>query len=194
MKFHFRKQTVTENKAYKYLIYQKAAQINYGNFLELLHADPQFQDFFIDLLSEIPFRAYHWETPAVTTTTKNQPFEFVASRTPHIDLPPNPGAFRQYFTPNRKIAVFDNLGKDAKLIAPTPENEKRNYSHIGIFTEEAPKSTQVVLWKTVAEVTTKQISKQPLWLNTAGGGVPWLHVRLDSKPKYYRHQPYTVIG
>lgn len=193
MKFDFQKRTVTENKGYKYLIYQEAAQITYGNFLELLHADPQFQNFFIDLLSEIPFWAYHWETPAVTASTTNQPFEFVVSHTPHIDLPPDPGAFRQYFSPNKEVAVFDNLGGDAKLIAPTPENEQHNYAHIGVFTEEAPKSKQVALWETVAEVTAKQISEQTLWLNTAGGGVPWLHVRLDSKPKYYRHQPYIVI-
>ncbi|MGI9175867.1 MAG: DUF6940 family protein [Rhodothermales bacterium] len=24
-----------------------------------------------------------------------------------------------------------------------------------------------------------------MWLSTAGGGVSWLHVRLDSRPKYY---------
>lgn len=147
MTFHFQKQIVTENKAYKYLIYKNGTQITYGDFFELLHGKPQFQGFFIHLLSEIPFRAYHWETPAVTTSTKNQPFEFVVSRTPHIDLPPDPGAFRQYFTPDKEIAVFDNLGGDAKLIAPTPKNGQRNYSHIGVFADEAPKSTQVALWK-----------------------------------------------
>ena len=31
----------------------------------------------------------------------------------------------------------------------------------------------------------------PTWVSTAGGGVAWLHVRLDSAPKYYTHRPYT---
>lgn len=30
----------------------------------------------------------------------------------------------------------------------------------------------------------------PIWLNTAGGGVAWLHIRLDHRPKYYRYLPY----
>ncbi|MBX3248007.1 MAG: hypothetical protein KF901_12575 [Myxococcales bacterium] len=29
-----------------------------------------------------------------------------------------------------------------------------------------------------------------VWLSTAGLGVDWLHVRLDARPKYYRHAPY----
>jgi hypothetical protein len=30
-----------------------------------------------------------------------------------------------------------------------------------------------------------------MWLSTSGLGVAWLHIRLDSTPKYYQHQPYT---
>jgi len=33
----------------------------------------------------------------------------------------------------------------------------------------------------------------PTWLSTAGGGVAWLHVRLDTRPKYYRYNPYRAI-
>ena len=29
-----------------------------------------------------------------------------------------------------------------------------------------------------------------LWLSTAGLGVYWLHLRLDTRPKYYSFQPY----
>ena len=35
-----------------------------------------------------------------------------------------------------------------------------------------------------------RIGIQPIWLSTAGMGVPWLHVRLDSRPKYYAFGPY----
>ena len=31
---------------------------------------------------------------------------------------------------------------------------------------------------------------QPTWLSTEGSGVPWLHVRLDSYPKYYHTDAY----
>ncbi len=36
----------------------------------------------------------------------------------------------------------------------------------------------------------KRVSDKPVWLSTAGGGVPWLHVRLDNRPKYYSYRPY----
>ena len=28
------------------------------------------------------------------------------------------------------------------------------------------------------------------WLSTEGSGVPWLHVRMDSSPKYYHYDAY----
>lgn len=30
----------------------------------------------------------------------------------------------------------------------------------------------------------------PIWLSTSGLGVYWLHVRLDTRPKYYNHDEY----
>jgi hypothetical protein len=32
------------------------------------------------------------------------------------------------------------------------------------------------------------------WLSTAGMGVPWLHVRLDDRPKDYGHRPYRNLN
>jgi hypothetical protein len=29
------------------------------------------------------------------------------------------------------------------------------------------------------------------WISTSGLGVPWVHVRLDSYPKYYQYRPYA---
>ncbi|WP_391540805.1 DUF6940 family protein [Halomicronema hongdechloris] len=31
---------------------------------------------------------------------------------------------------------------------------------------------------------------RPRWVNASGLGVAWLHVRLDTRPKYYQHEPY----
>ena len=36
-----------------------------------------------------------------------------------------------------------------------------------------------------------RLGGKPVWLSTAGLGVGWLHVRLDDRPKYYRHAPYV---
>merc|ERR1711957_1156939 len=34
-------------------------------------------------------------------------------------------------------------------------------------------------------------SKTPVWVSTAGSGVSWLSIRLDSRPKYYHHSAYN---
>ncbi len=189
--FTFRKTLIADGRSYKYQLFDDKNKLTYATFLKLLKNENRFCLFFIDLLAEVPFRAYHWETPPITTDTSNQLFEFVITRSPGIDLPSDPGPFRQYFDSNKDTAVFDNLGGDAKLIAPTPASEPLNYSHIGVFTKEAPKDQQLAFWQAVAKETSNRISDKPIWLNTAGGGVAWLHVRLDTKPKYYLHQPYT---
>ena len=55
-------------------------------------------------------------------------------------------------------------------------------------------SQQHELWALVAQSLRKRArghdARQPTWLSTEGSGVPWLHVRLDDRPKYYHHAPY----
>ena len=48
------------------------------------------------------------------------------------------------------------------------------------------------LWRAEGEeVSTHMLLEtSPLWVSTAGLGAPWLHVRLDSRPKYYRFSSY----
>lgn len=191
--YQSQKEILVDGKSHKFILYEQDEQLRYRDFIILLQDDEEFRSFFINLLSDISFHAYHWETPPVTSDSTDQLFEFVISNSPGIDLAPDPGPFRQYFDDTNEgyeIVVFNNLGNDAKLIAPTPKGGRYNYSHIGVFTESAPMEQQKVLWQTVGQVTEELISDQQLWLNTAGGGVAWLHVRLDSRPKYYRHRPY----
>ncbi len=190
--YSYQNNTIHEGQSIKYVIRQGDRQINFSDFLLLLQQDRSFRAFFIELLSDVPFRAYQWETPPLTKAKVGRPFEFVVYNSPHIDLTPDPGPFRSYFDVSEEsIAVFNNLGNDAKLIAPVPHQEELNYSHIGVFTKQAPPKQQHKLWQRVGKEVRESLSDESLWLNTAGGGVAWLHVRLDSRPKYYRHRPYT---
>ncbi len=187
------KHTLKDGRAMKYQLKQDGGKLSYGEFLSLLVGDEEFRSFFIWILSDVPFKAYHWETPPARVNSMDQPFEFVVTDSPGMDLWPHPGPFRQYFNnkySDNHVAVFNNLGNDAKLIAPEPVEQGANYSHIGVFIREAPAEQQHALWKRVGQVTREQVSNYPLWLNTAGGGVAWLHVRLDSSPKYYLHNEY----
>lgn len=191
--FRYKKNSLSK-KAVKFFLYKQTLPLNFVDFLTFLQGNEQFRSFFIELIESISFRAYHWEVPSVTVDNLEQPFEFTVTRMPGIDLPPDPAPFSQYFCPTyseNDTSVFSNLGGDATLIAPHPVNRQLNYSHIGVFTAEAPKHQQHNLWQTVGKATVTRISDRTLWLNTAGGGVSWLHIRLDTRPKYYAHQPYV---
>jgi hypothetical protein len=88
------------------------------------------------------------------------------------------------------IAAFENLGGDAFLVAPCPLGPETDYAHIAAFTRGAPAAQQHALWRRVGESVARHVSTRPLWVSTSGLGVIWLHVRLDSRPKYYSYEPY----
>ena len=48
-------------------------------------------------------------------------------------------------------------------------------------------------WQTVGrEMRSRLINEKEknVWMSTCGGAVSWLHMRLDSTPKYYSFMPY----
>ncbi|MFE4105063.1 DUF6940 family protein, partial [Almyronema epifaneia] len=60
----------------------------------------------------------------------------------------------------------------------------------------APTQQVHALWATVGRRASQLLNeqgRQPLWISTSGLGVYWLHVRLDTFPKYYRHLPYQAM-
>jgi hypothetical protein len=192
--YQFKKNPLQRSKSIKYVLHDDENKLTYAHFINLLHDDKSFRSFFIDLLSDVPFHAYQWETPPVTRDTLDQRFAFVVTNSPGINLPPDAEPFASYLNEaDNEPAVFDNLGKDATLIVPALPDEDLNYSHLGVFMKYAPEEQQQIFWQTVGGVTKQHITDEPLWLNTAGGGVAWLHIRLDSRPKYYRHQAYITI-
>ena len=103
---------------------------------------------------------------------------------------PDAAAFAEHFERGGEIVVFDNLGGDATLVVPAPRAQPQCYTHLAAFVRAAPAAQVRALWRAVASATIAAIGDRPRWLSTAGLGVFWLHVRLDSRPKYYRHDPY----
>ncbi len=76
------------------------------------------------------------------------------------------------------------------MIVPTPVGEESIYNHLASFVRSAPKKQTLEFWKKVGEEYDKKIGQETKWLSTAGLGVYWLHVRIDSRPKYYRFKKY----
>lgn len=153
--------------------------------------DAGFRAWFNALLADVPYTEFRWETPAVTAATLARPFECVVLDAPGLARRPDPAAFADHFPGAvAGVAVFPNLGGDATLIAPCPLADSSAYGHLAAFVRLAPEAQRDALWRAVGEVMTRRAGAEPIWLSTAGAGVPWLHVRLDDRPKYYGHAPY----
>ena len=107
----------------------------------------------------------------------------------------DPHTFRDQFkeAQEKDVISFTNLGGDATLLVPTPRTEVDAYGHLAAFVRKAPPSQVDSMWKIIGATVEAAISGRPIWLSTAGGGVAWLHVRIDSSPKYYSHAAYRKL-
>ena len=79
------------------------------------------------------------------------------------------------------------------MVLPSPLGEDSAYSHLLAFLRTTPREQLHDFWRTIGESAIERLGDKPLWLNTAGGGVAWLHVRLDDRPKYYVYGPYREV-
>jgi hypothetical protein len=172
--------------------------VSYAEIIERWQCDGDFRDFFIRLLAEDHYDAYFWETPPITGKTSTRTFEFVLVESPNlVRLKPDPSAFAQHFEAanvETGVASFRNLGGDALLVAPSPQTSLVAYPHLAAFARAAPASQQHAFWSAVGTSAAGSLSDRPLWLSTCGLGVAWLHVRLDTSPKYYTFQPYRTMA
>ena len=135
--------------------------------------------------------AIFWEHPKVAASTRDTPYECVLVPSSNLArLRPNPNPFREQMFGVKYTTVFDNLGGDARMIVPTGNDGEKGYAHLMDFVRTASSAELHHFWKTVAEELNQLILYRPVYLNTHGLGVSWLHVRLDSRPKYYSFRAY----
>ena len=187
-----RSKQLSDGRVIKFAIENDSSPVSYAEVVQLWQYDSGFRTFFTDLLLSSSFRAFRWETPPVTSATADQPFEFVLIDSPEISLDPDPAAFADQFVKQSSggVVEFANLGGDAILIAPCPDDHLSDYGHFASYLRNSAEPQQHLLWKSVAAAMRRRIGSRPVWLSTAGGGVAWLHMRLDNQPKYYCYTPY----
>lgn len=158
---------------------------------EALAGDPEFAAWYTRLLCEVPYEAWFWEHPPLTVGRMGAAAELVLLDAPALARArPNPRPFRRYFAAGDDVAVFENLGRDALLVAPAPIEPQRCCAHLAAFLRQAPAAAVDSLWRVTARTVLERVGERPLWLSTSGLGVAWVHIRLDSFPKYYQHAPY----
>lgn len=139
--------------------------------------------------------AIRWETLPITRQTVGRKFEFVVVNDRFLGADPEPSVFRSYFQVlplEVMVVVVPNLRKTAKLIVPRECTSQGTYVHLKAFLAGAPREQVYQLWRCVAETTKQELSDRRLWVSTAGGGVSWLHVRIEREPKYYSYRPYAM--
>jgi len=176
------------------------SSLSYLKFLNGIQNDEQVLKEFIDILRESSFSAYFFETPKVTHETLGSTnFEFVLAKAERLEsVEAEEETFRDHFgscEENELVTNFENLGRDAMLVVPCPSNEnKQIYSSIAPFMRAASADQIEQFWKTSARTLKEHLKKKgeknPTWMSTSGLGVYWLHLRLDSRPKYYTFNPY----
>jgi len=193
--FEHQQEILNPEQALRYRLMRDGVTLSYAAVLEMWETDEVFRRFFVSLLAAAPFTAYRWETPAITAKTIDRPFEFVLLNSPRLARAPEKNAFAEHFTSDdvqQGIVVFASLGKDALLVAPSPRGADDVYVHLASFLRGAPQSQREALWQVVGQTVRDQLTDRPTWLSTAGAGVAWLHVRLDSRPQYYGHSAYKA--
>jgi hypothetical protein len=190
----FHSEQLPQGRGVRLTIQTDAKRATFADFLRGLKDDATFRAQLTGQLAGVPFGAFRWETPAVTTATLGQAMEFVVLDSPGLVRQPEPEAFAEHFSAAAAngVVTFANLGGDAVLVVPTPLGPPSAYGHLAAFVREAPEPQRDALWQAVGQAMARRVSTKPVWLSTAGAGVSWLHVRLDDRPKYYGHAPYRA--
>lgn len=174
---------------------QQACPLSYAEVIELWIDSPDFCRYFSGQLADTSMAAFFWETPPVTRKSIDRRFECVLIDAPSLyTASPQPQAFAEHFgncSQSRAAVSFSNLGNDAMLVSPCPSVPATACVHLAQFLRHAGDAEKVAFWRQVGMTVRERLGEQPLWLSTCGSGVYWLHVRLDSTPKYYRYSSYV---
>ncbi|KAL7533202.1 hypothetical protein ACHAWF_004375 [Thalassiosira exigua] len=177
-----------------------------------------------DLVAASPFASVLFETPGTNWVTSGKvQFEFALVNEPTLarfaESDPDRYAFEEHFRRCRggsavgggwgnkedgeeeAACAFDNLGKDARLVAPLPLPGigHRAYAHLASFVRGAPRSQVAEFWRRGAHEYLETLKSKEggggggakTWFSTNGMGVAWLHLRLDARPKYYSYGPFA---
>ena len=158
-------------------------------------SDPALKKLLSSAILEGP-DAIYWEARPVHPDDQDQPFACMVLDAPELsriraDGSPFRGPLGGARAP--EVRRFPNLGGDAELVVPAPG--EADYPHLGAFMRRAPAAQVDALWTAVGEGVQQWLESRRgrLWVSTAGLGVHWLHIRLDSRPKYVKWGPYRSL-
>lgn len=114
-------------------------------------------------------------------------------RTTQVDLSGGRGKRLRFFEGDRPLSVTEvtTLWQRSTDFSEVFSAELLRSGYDALFWE-TPAAQRRALWSHVGAALEARLGETPLWLSTAGMGVPWLHVRIVRRPKYYRHAAYRT--
>lgn len=129
---------------------------------------------------------FMWNT-SVLKNHGNVPYKQRFKTNYHLPQEQNYKDFQKYIktSQNKHVTSFPNLTKDTILVVPMPVRGK-NYATLRDFIDNATKIQQQEFWKEVAKIAKRRMNeKGKVWISVHGLGVPYTHVRISNRPKYY---------
>jgi len=186
--------TALNDNVHKITLYKGELQLKYDDVIRNWLENSEFREFYILILKKSPYKAFFWENPPTTTSTSKQMYEFVLVNSLQLArVSADSGPFQEKFktaSSSQSVIAFENLRRDAELIVPRPANPQSDYAHFASFLRNAPEGQVHELFVMLASSLSKRINNKPTWVSTSGLGVYWLHIRLDTIPKYYSYEAY----
>lgn len=180
-------------KVLKGHVFEGSQAISFRSFYQSLQQDEARREAWSQYLKGLPFLGYRWETPKLTSDNADTQYEFVIVESPELLHRHNSSSFENNLSSASPggVVSFPNLSGDAQMVVPVPITPDCDFGHLAVFQKNAGHDQIHRLWTEVGRVVLASIKAEPIWVNTAGAGVPWLHVRVDTRPKYYHYRPYT---
>lgn len=186
-------QTEIDSGIVSYRIRYNDCVVSNEDFILYLQHSVDFVEQYSLLLATSPWAAYFWEVKPFSVEKQQEMFSFVLVKSTLLASSKlDYTAFAPYFDTEEDVIAIKNIKGDATLVIPRPIMQGASYEHLAAFVRTAPREQLLRFWQLVGRTCEAAISEQPFWLSTAGLGVSCLHVRLDTRPKYYRYAPYKM--
>uniref|UniRef100_A0A6T6WIS4 Uncharacterized protein n=1 Tax=Amorphochlora amoebiformis TaxID=1561963 RepID=A0A6T6WIS4_9EUKA len=173
--------------------------MTWSGYVSLLKRNKTFRAFFSYALAKVPFKGYYWECNPVKSGLFDRLLEMAFVESSQLsDIKADSKRFDMHIQKlkgSNSVSVFPNLGRDAYLIVPAQSTKNaQTFAHLAAFVRNAPEDQKQALWeKTGKTFQTVLEQNKTVWVSTHGTGVYWLHVRIDTRPKYYSYTPFTKL-
>ena len=115
---------------------------SYRRFLRGLAEEDETLDNLVRILKGVPFPAFFFETPSVTSRSLDSDFEFILARADDLEnAASDETAFSEHFSGcASSVAAFPNLGGDALMVVPCPQGgDLAVFSSLGPFMKDGPR-------------------------------------------------------